>query len=219
MDAKVKTLSACPDSSGGVWDESHEKEAGYQRESRLKRKLQALKDGLLLPHEADDELEQFILKLQGKQQLNPAELTQNEKRKNALYKGVEKPKFLNGPVKVSAFICPGANPGVSLTDIIAPVRDHCFAQVIVTKSLKTLPETVHLSAALRGAYVMDSASLTGKPGLCFKFKGTGHLKRSVWASVDFKKVGFCGWFLDFSCVRSSNHHTKSWIISQDLARS
>lgn len=156
MDAQVKNMSVCPDSSGGVWDESHEKEAAYQREKRLKRKVEALKEGLLLPHEADDELEQFILQLQAKnqKQLDPAELTSNERKKNILYKGVEKPTFLNGPVKVSAFICPGASAGMSLNDVVTPVKDHCFAQVIVTKSLKTLPETIHLSAALRGAYVM-----------------------------------------------------------------
>ena len=65
-----------------------------------------------------------------------------------------------------------------------------MADIVVTETLGKLPETVHLAAGLRGSYVMDIAALRGQERcLSFKFKPSGHLKRHIWISDDFKKEG------------------------------
>lgn len=195
MQEAVQKCRGSVPADGGVnheaWKASHQKEADYQKAARLKRKVQALKDGLLLPQEADDELESFILQLDAKKSefLKPPDLTAEEKRRNKLYAGPTKPAFVmtgqgNG---VKAFLCPGVQhaPARDLGMVVVQRPD--VADVIVAENLQSLKEEPHLRASLRGSYVLSPATLRGQPGFCIKFAGVGRMKRFVWASQDFKE--------------------------------
>ena len=76
------------DDDGLCWGDTHEREAKFQSASRLKRKVQALRDGVLLPSEADQELEDYIRNM--KAPLPANQITTKERNKNTLYKGPEK---------------------------------------------------------------------------------------------------------------------------------
>ena len=190
---------AVPAAAGAAtWEDSHQAELEYQQEGRLKRKLQALKDGTLLPEEADNELETFIETLAAKKSelLKAPGITAKEQKKDVLHAGPSRPGFLSpnarGNQDLKVFVCAGVVGAKKLVDglNLGHVRDPGMANVIVTETLRKLPETVHLAAGLRGSYVVDIAALHGQERcLCFKFKPSGHLKRHIWISDDFKKEG------------------------------
>lgn len=174
-----------------TWDESHEKEATFQRQSRLKRKVEALQNGLLLPEEADEELEQFISQMKQPMQSRDS-LTREEQKKNALHQGPQLPEFLTAQDSshLTAFVCPGTRNGVSVCRRLGMTmtRDVGLANVIACVNLRSVPETVLITAALRGTYVLDTKILEhGSGGLCLKFVGATQLQRFVWASLDFKQ--------------------------------
>ena len=173
------------------WGVTHEREVKFQSESRLKRKVQALRDGVLLPSEADQELEDYILNM--KEPLPPDQLTGKEKKKNILYRGPQKASFLSVPDHcrhVTAFMCRGAGSAAQRARGLGMqmVDDPGLANVILAKNFTAVPEVVRLCAALRGSYIMDVAALSGgNPCLCCKFCQTEQLKRNVWVSAAFKQ--------------------------------
>lgn len=174
-----------------TWDESHEKEATFQRQSRLKRKVEALQNGLLLPEDADDELELFTLQMKQPKQ-SRGSLTREEQKKDVLYKGPQLPGFLTDQDanRATAFICPGARNAVSVCRRLGMTITHDvgMANVIACVNLRSVPETVLITAALRGSYVLDTKMLEHcSGGLCLKFVGAVQLQRFVWASLDFKQ--------------------------------
>ena len=181
------------------WGASHEAEARFQRENTLRRKVQALKDGHLLPAEGDDELEAFILALKPKDALlQAASITAEERKKRRLYMGPATPQFMSTDTadgQTAAYVCPGAAAlpllrARNLQRAHAPEEANVF---VVAEELGDLPEPAHLCAILRGAYVVNVALLRdgSGQGLCLKFKGVGHLKRHVWVSDKFKEdLGF-----------------------------
>ena len=190
-----------PEAAGAdsTWEATHQAELTYQQQGRLKRKLQALKDGTLLPDEADDELETFIQTLAAKKSelLKAPGITAKERKKDELHAGPSRPRFLNpkdsrGNQDLKVFVCAGVVGAKKLVDglNLSQAREPGMADIVVTETLGKLPETVHLAAGLRGSYVMDIAALRGQERcLSFKFKPSGHLKRHIWISDDFKKEG------------------------------
>lgn len=199
VQAKVQEQGACRDPAP-VLPDAAKAELEFQREGRMERKLQALKDGHLLPEEADEELESFIQHLAAKKSalLNPPDLSAGEKKRDLLYRGPSKPWFLQdaGQARVPAFICAGVSGAVRPAQDLGMqmVNFAGDADVVIATDLKSLPELVQLCAVLRGSYVLDLPMLRGRPGLCLKFKGVGHLKRHVWLSRAFKQErdrGFC----------------------------
>ncbi|CAK9105433.1 unnamed protein product, partial [Durusdinium trenchii] len=170
---------------------THEKEAKLQAEGRLKRKVQALRDGVLLPSEADQELEDYIQRM--KVPLAANQLTTKEKNKNILYAGPKKPSFLDedtGGRHVMAFVRQGAGTAAQKARDLGMqiVHDPGLANIILAKSFKSIPEIVLLCAVLRGCYIMDAAALDGcARSLCCKLCPTTQLKRKVWVSADFKE--------------------------------
>ena len=187
-----------PEAAGAdSWEATHQAEMKYQQEGRLKRKLQALKDGTLLPDEADDELETFIQTLAAKKSelLNAPSITAKERKKDELHAGPRRPRFLNpkdsqGNQDLKVFVCAGVVGAKKLVDglNLGQAQDPGMADIVLTETLGKLPETVHLAAGLRGSYIMNTAALRGHECcLCFKFKPSGQLKRHIWISDDFKK--------------------------------
>ncbi|CAK9104835.1 unnamed protein product [Durusdinium trenchii] len=179
------------DGTDSCWGNTHEKEAKLQAEGRLKRKVQALRDGVLLPSEADQELEDYIQRM--KVPLAANQLTTKEKNKNILYAGPKRPSFLDedtGGRHVMAFVCQGAGTAAQKARDLGMqiVHDPGLANIILAKSFKSIPEIVLLCAVLRGCYIMDAAALDGcARSLCCKLCPTTQLKRKVWVSADFKE--------------------------------
>ena len=193
VQAKVQEQGGCRVPASELLPETAKAELKFQLDGRMERKLQALKDGHLLPEEADEELELFIRQLAAKKSalLKPPDLSAGEKKRDLLYSGPSKPWFLENTAQatVPAFVCPGVSGAVrpaqdSGMQMVSFAGD---ADVVITKDLKSLPELVQLCAVLRGSYVLDLPMLRGRPGLCLKFKGVGHLKRYVWLSPAFKQ--------------------------------
>jgi len=177
------------DDDGLCWGDTHEREAKFQSASRLKRKVQALRDGVLLPSEADQELEDYIRNM--KAPLPANQITTKERNKNTLYKGPEKAGFLAGDdgMHVTAFVCTGASTrglGIQI------VSDPGLANLILAKNYKSIPGPILLCAALRGCYIMDAAALDGGDRfLCCKLNQTSQLQRHIWVSAGFKEDRAC----------------------------
>ena len=193
MQAKIQEKGGCTVPAPQLLPETAKAELKFQLEGRMERKLQALQDGHLLPEEADEELEAFIQQLAAKKSalLNPPDLSAAEKKRDLLYRGPSKPWFLENTAQATlpAYICPGVSGAVRpAQDLGMQMVDFAGdADVIIAKDMKSLPELVQLCAVLRGSYVLDLPVLQGRPGLCLKFKGVGHLKRYVWPSQGFKQ--------------------------------
>lgn len=182
------------DDDGLCWGDTHEREAKFQSASRLKRKVQALRDGVLLPSEADQELEDYIRNM--KAPLPANQITTKERNKNTLYKGPEKAGFLAGDdgMHVTAFVCTGASSAAQKARGlgIQIVSDPGLANLILAKNYKSIPEPILLCAALRGCYIMDAAALDGGDRfLCCKLNQTSQLQRHVWVSAGFKEDRAC----------------------------
>ncbi|CAJ1402004.1 unnamed protein product [Effrenium voratum] len=159
--------------------------------SHLKEKVVALRDGHLLPEEADDELESFLQLLADKKSelLRRPAITAKERKKDLIYSGFQQPGFIQGTGEVlKTCVSPGVPHGPARAlGKLALQHDPCEARVIVAHDMHSLPEKFHWCAVLRGSFIVDTAMLSGQKGLCVKMKGIAHLKRFVWASMEFKQ--------------------------------
>ena len=122
------------DDDGLCWGDTHEREAKFQSASRLKRKVQALRDGVLLPSEADQELEDYIRNM--KAPLPANQITTKERNKNTLYKGPEKAGFLAGDdgMHVTAFVCTGAHGALASRLFLILAWQTSYSQRITSRS-------------------------------------------------------------------------------------
>jgi hypothetical protein len=182
----VTVEAADPDS--GAWTTRHHKEQEKQRKKQALRRVEALRDGVLLPEEISPDLVEAAAKEAKKDQQRDKAHRNGAKRRAFRIKSGKRLKMPAGTV---VWVDPEAQEKVQ--EAVAEMEFVIAQDKSLDVQLYVLPTLadwkshtrILMYAALSGAAVAPAQTVADGKGPYLQLKGRLQLRRAVWATPDF----------------------------------
>ncbi len=176
---------------GAGWTEAHEEEMQFNRDKERKRKVEAYRQGELLPEEKDASMAQAAADARGTMAHNFAAKMRKRRRVVAALTGGWPPKpCLQGQkVYIATSVPPDggellrAVAGALMTRVVDP----CAANILVAPDPAAVGRTLHWAAAMHGLWIATPELLTCGRGSAIKYVAAVSKRRKIWVSQAFQE--------------------------------
>jgi hypothetical protein len=184
----VSSLSVETAQAGSGWTEGHDKEHRFQIKKRLKKELQALADGALLPEEIRPGMAEALRDRTAKDE------KEDRKTKAAYQKRKSNEKIPTLDLNAAMSVCISTSVSDPDGSLARELRARHLVveelsvktQVLIVEDPASLEKKQAWLAALMGLWVCSKSSIFGAAGPFLKYKSAVSKKRCLHLSQEFR---------------------------------
>ena len=199
------------DDGNRLWTEAHVAEQNFQVQKNRKRKLEAYKQGLILPEECSAALTRQVAEETAKQNKSLRARASNLRRQtdHIADQLPARNELLRARLQIGSVASLPAD------------WDTVYARLEMRDALTLQEATIHVcdnpwkasslatfSAVLMGRWILTPSVVVGQRGAALKFSSALSKKRKVWVSESFQKQYPRAWLLLLECM--TTHHNHTW---------